>query len=334
MRNQATGRVLIVSEVGRILVVVDPTAAEQPAVAKAAAIAPRIACEIELFVCIHGTGIPGSRLFGAAEREASVRQLLAHQLGYLHDQARSLRGVKVLAKAAWDTPLHEGIVREVLRREPVLVMKDTHFHSALSRTLFTNTDWHLIRECPAPLWLTREEPLADRPVILACVDPVHEHDKPAALDERILGEAGRFAESLGGELHAVHCYDTRPAITAAGAFAAPAAAAAVEGITREIRDTHTQQFTALTAAHGIPTDRAHLVTGSAAEVLPEVARRLNAGLVVMGAVARSRLQQAVVGSTAERVLDRLPCDVLVVKPECFESPVTFRAQARDFAEMH
>jgi nucleotide-binding universal stress UspA family protein len=31
-------------------------------------------------------------------------------------------------------------------------------------------------------------------------------------------------------------------------------------------------------------------------------------------VSRSRLQQLFVGSTAELVLDRLPCDVLVVKP--------------------
>jgi universal stress protein E len=34
----------------------------------------------------------------------------------------------------------------------------------------------------------------------------------------------------------------------------------------------------------------------------------------MGAISRSRLEELFVGSTAERVLDRLACDVLVVKP--------------------
>ena len=39
------------------------------------------------------------------------------------------------------------------------------------------------------------------------------------------------------------------------------------------------------------------------------------GLVVMGALARWSLKRAVIGSTAERVLDSLPCDVLIVRPE-------------------
>ena len=39
----------------------------------------------------------------------------------------------------------------------------------------------------------------------------------------------------------------------------------------------------------------------------------------MGAVSRSRLQEVFVGSTAERVLDRIGCDVLVVKPARFHA---------------
>ena len=44
---------------------------------------------------------------------------------------------------------------------------------------------------------------------------------------------------------------------------------------------------------------------------------LAASLLVMGAVSRSRLQEIFLGSTAERVLDRIGCDVLVVKPADF-----------------
>jgi universal stress protein E len=50
------------------------------------------------------------------------------------------------------------------------------------------------------------------------------------------------------------------------------------------------------------------------EVLQVLARSLSADVLVMGAVSRSRLQELFVGTTAERVLDRLPCDVLIVKP--------------------
>jgi hypothetical protein len=50
-------------------------------------------------------------------------------------------------------------------------------------------------------------------------------------------------------------------------------------------------------------------------VLPTVARSIKAQMVVMGAIARSRVDRLFLGSTAEQVLDALPCDVLMVKPK-------------------
>ena len=43
-------------------------------------------------------------------------------------------------------------------------------------------------------------------------------------------------------------------------------------------------------------------------------RAIDASLVLMGAVSRRRLERWFVGSTAEAVLDRLPCSVWVEKP--------------------
>jgi universal stress protein E len=66
-----------------------------------------------------------------------------------------------------------------------------------------------------------------------------------------------------------------------------------------------------------------LEQGSAADVIPRVVERLGADVLVMGAVSRSRLQELFVGSTAERVLDRIACDVLVVKPGDFLEKLPF-----------
>ena len=60
-----------------------------------------------------------------------------------------------------------------------------------------------------------------------------------------------------------------------------------------------------------------------AEVLPRMAEGLGADVVVMGAVSRSRVRELFVGSTAERVLDRVGCDVLVVKPGDFAEQLPF-----------
>jgi universal stress protein E len=42
--------------------------------------------------------------------------------------------------------------------------------------------------------------------------------------------------------------------------------------------------------------------------------RLRADVVVMGAVSRRGLARVFLGNTAEEVLDRLGCDLLIIKP--------------------
>jgi universal stress protein E len=80
-------------------------------------------------------------------------------------------------------------------------------------------------------------------------------------------------------------------------------------------------FGRLLASGGIPARRRHLVAQPAIEAIPQMARRLRCDIVVMGAVSRSGLGRVFIGNTAERVLDELQCDVLVVKPARFVNRV-------------
>jgi len=48
----------------------------------------------------------------------------------------------------------------------------------------------------------------------------------------------------------------------------------------------------------------------------------NFDVVVMGTVARGGLAELLIGNTAERVLQKLSCSVVAVKPDNFECPVT------------
>jgi hypothetical protein len=72
---------------------------------------------------------------------------------------------------------------------------------------------------------------------------------------------------------------------------------------------------------GIPRSRCHLSMGEVAGQLSAFARRTGTAIVVMGAVSRSAIKRFFIGNAAERTLDRLNCDVLVVKPRGFRSGV-------------
>jgi universal stress protein E len=84
------------------------------------------------------------------------------------------------------------------------------------------------------------------------------------------------------------------------------------------------QLLKLTAGAGITRARTHLLDGSPDLLLPAAARRLRAGVVVMGTMSRRGVRRLFVGNTAERLLDDLRCDVLAVKPARFAAPLPRR----------
>ena len=53
----------------------------------------------------------------------------------------------------------------------------------------------------------------------------------------------------------------------------------------------------------------------------------------MGAVSRGRLERAIIGSTAEKVLDHLPCDVLIIKPADFSSSITLQSAPGSYMQL-
>ena len=66
----------------------------------------------------------------------------------------------------------------------------------------------------------------------------------------------------------------------------------------------------------------HLVKGRARKEIPELAKRIEADLVVMGTVGRTGVPGFIVGNTAEMILAQIDCSVLAIKPPGFVTPVT------------
>jgi universal stress protein E len=316
-------------EISQILCVVDPTAESQPALERAAWIARSTGAELELFICYYNEYLTADGPFDAPSLDEARKEIVDGHEKYLEELAAPLRqsGLTVRTTFLWDHPLYRGIVRHAAAIGADLVFKDSHHHSAISRALLSNTDWNLIRSCASPLWLVKVGDYPEKPVLIAAIDPMNQHDKPAALDDEILVLTKSVAGAAGGEVHAFHAYDPRLALSAATANAYIPVSLPFDEIEAQMREQHKTRFDEITDFHEIGAGCAHLVSGAAHEELPELAQELEASLVVMGAVARNRLQRLFIGSTAERTLEHLPCDLLIVKPAWFRTPDedTFRS---------
>lgn len=309
--------------ISKILSVIDPTAVDQPALSRASWLAKGTGAQIELLICYYNEYLSGDRLFDSPSLEKAREAVIDNQIKHLEKIAEPLRqdGIIVKTSAIWDHPLYEGIVRHATHCGADIVLKDTHHHSAVERALLTNTDWNLIRTCPVPLWLVKPKALSETSTIIAAIDPMNQHDKPAALDDEILNISKMLGEKLGGDVHAFHSYDPRIAVATATANAYIPVSLPFDEIEKQMHEDHQKRFTEITSFHGIADDHVHLVAGLAQEELPDIASSLNADVVVMGAVARNRWKRLFIGATAERTLEHLPCDLLIIKPDWYQTPV-------------
>jgi universal stress protein E len=313
----------------RILVAIrDERNVARAALLKAASLARANGARIELFHAINDPDALHALRRGyiagreAAEITETVRQRSTARLEKL-TRLKDLEGLAVTCAATWDFPSHEAIVRRALATKADLVIASVQPRGIGSRLLLANTDWELIRHCPCPVLIAKTRRGWRRPGIVVAIDPFHAHEKPAALDRQILQAGKYFARELRGDLHAFHAYMPLTMIAQA-----PGGQGMAVALPPELEEVHGNQikraFDRVCDSAGISPRRRHLEMGATQDELTRIVRETRAGLVVMGAVSRSALKRFWIGSTAEHAIDRLECDVLIVKPRTFRTKVPRR----------
>ena len=243
-----------------------------------------------------------------------IHQAQDRMLAEYADSA-SAEGIEVKTAISRERPVADAIVAQTLELEPRFVVKGTRYHTAAERATFAAADWQLIRSLEIPLWFVKPRDWSEEPLIVAAVDPTHSHDKPARLDRKIVAAGRSVAARCSGRLELVHSYQRMVEIGAKAMKTFKPLKLSVDELDAKIRDEHHAALDAFAKANGIGADAVHQLPGRTEEVLPAFAHGHGASLVVMGAIARSGIKRRVIGNTAERSLDHLACDVLIVYPD-------------------
>lgn len=283
-------------------------------VARAAWLAKQNNCELELLVSDPVPRLLSETYIFLLESEMiadSIRSAQDEQMDALIESAEAA-GVVVHQTTSKARSVVDMVRARAAKIDPLYVVKGTHYHSPSERASLGHTDWQLIRKLNAPLWFVKPEDWRDPPVIVAAVDPMHSHDKPASLDHRIVKVAQGIAAQCGGSLQVLHTYQRLDAIGSRAMKRFKPVKLPIDEIDEKIRDEHSKALDAFAKKCGLADDAVHQLPGRADELLPAFARTKDASLVVMGALARTGLKKRIIGSTAARVLDHLPCDVLIV----------------------
>jgi universal stress protein E len=250
----------------------------------------------------------------AASQGFDLEAYLCGRREKLEALAERLRrdGIAVATHLFWDHPIMARTLLAVLAERPAMVIKDVRREGALKRVLFTPADLDLLRQCAAPLMLVHCGTHGLPRRILAAVDPLDEQGRPHELTARVLNAANRLAMQCDAALDVVHAFEYMPPFADAEFGWLPDL-----GQIEQFRALHLDALQELGKKFGIPAERLHLLDGIPGWTIAEFVTTNQIDVVVMGSIQRNFLQRLSIGSVAEDLLQRLDCDVLVLKPQGF-----------------
>ncbi len=321
----------------RVLAAVDPAAGDDAAAREAGRLAGPEHVALHLLAVLDPLTPREldriARRTGHAPEEIAAGRLERARTG-LWDLARRIGGTPPpTAEVRTGKPFVE-IIRAVAEGDHDLVVKTAEELGGPLRHLLASTDQHLLRKCPAPVWLYRPDagaPGPDRPVVAAVdVDPEEVNDPAveAGLNRRIVGVALAIAARTGAPLRIVNAFEPsgEGLVRLYGGDGDEEAARYRDEVERE----HWQALSALAAdardrlaasrLPAIPVS-GELRRGRPREVIPAFVEEARASLLVMGTVARTGVPGLIIGNTAEDILNSLSVSVVAVTPPGYVSPL-------------
>lgn len=302
-----------------MLVVIDPQQDNQPALRRAVYLQQRIGGRITAFLPIYEFSYEMTTLLSPDERDAMHKGMISQRTSWIRELAHrySESGVPIEIKVVWHNRSFEAIIQQVLAGGHDLLLKMAHQYDKLQSLIFTPTDWHLLRKCPCPVWMVKEQPWPQGGKALVALKLATDEPQIQQLNEKLVRETLQLANNVNHiDVHLICAYPATPlnvSIELSGFDPAVYDDA--------VRGQHLLAMKALRQQFSIDESRTHLAKGLPEEVLPDLADQLQAGILVIGSMGRTGLSATFPGNTAEQVINHLHCDLLAIKVDSYQTPV-------------
>jgi universal stress protein E len=258
--------------------------------------------EVVAFVHDYLDALPGD----PEVQNRAKKALMDHRQKWLEQMLAlaDCNDLKISARTVWEKQIHLWVIAQCQKEKIGAVVKTGNRSETF---LYTPTDWHLLRECPAPVMLVAEQKWNKARPILAAVDLSSDKTVKKALNNRIIDQAWHLAKALGTELHLVHALHTS-VILADLDIIDPVAHARKREAALKPHIEH------LCNTWHLAPEQVHIASGPAQKVIPSVANKIKADMIVIGTTGKTGLAARVIGNTAEKVLTHLRTDLLAIKP--------------------
>jgi len=279
-----------------IFVVIDPTSGNNAVLDRVSKLTRNACSHVHFFVSDYPEKSQIDKSFSMSDAK---NRFYEEKLEWVQELVKPIESdsVKSTFELYWHKNWHEAIPHAAVRRASNLIVKSTFAYGKSKRKMRKTSDFMLIRRCVSPILFVREDKDYTSGVILAAINLEYPDEDHARLNMAVIQRAKTIAQLTGMSVAIVS------AVTDTVTF---------KSYIEDKDDTFSSNEEIIGAYFGIDKDKVFLSKGKAKIAILEAAEKVDADIVVIGSVGRKGVTGALIGNTAEKILDELVSDVLVV----------------------
>ncbi len=271
-------------DINTIFAVIDPSTDKQIALQRAMRIARVVDAKIHAYLCISPT-------LEAHDPEALRRVEMARYEPWLESivDAAIEEGVNISSQLEWSSDWRNAIGTAAREVSSDLIVKSSHRRTATRRLMMTSSDLALLETTHCSVQLVSSEVVEDLHRVLIAVNAKKDDEENNRIFNAVVAYGKAVAATnKNGELHAVYAYSGSD----------------------EFR-----HLTDIAKRVDIDTSHVHEVEGNPEEAIVEVAKQINAQIIIIGLSTKGTLVNRIFGNMVDRLLNNIDHDILVVIPE-------------------
>ncbi|MDZ7686672.1 MAG: universal stress protein [Gammaproteobacteria bacterium] len=269
-------------QLDNIFCVIDPTTNNQRALTRAVSVARNADATIHAHLCFAmPAGMHVNDMESFREAELTRQTLWLDAILQPHRD----EGLKIESEVQCDDNWREALVNAAREVKAGLIVRSSYRHTTLQRRVLKTTDWTLLRQAHCPVLLVKSDRVGKSEKVLVALNVMDKSKAHEKLTDNVIDHARTIVDRSGSELFAVNAYHGREN------FVHPPDLAKRVGIDR---------------------NKAYVGEGAPEDVIAEQLKNWRIAAGGDRLLARKGVSELVVGDTAERILDKINADVMVV----------------------
>ncbi|WP_339723018.1 universal stress protein [uncultured Paraglaciecola sp.] len=292
-------------KIENVLVIADQQDKEQSALAHAKSLVKRTGAKLHI-VAFHYENLSklATKLNEEQQFDIQNKIITSGQKWLKSEMTQVNLQDKATSEVLWEKDIVGWIKQHCASQSYDLIIKTGHRSEGL---FYVPTDWHLIRNNLVPTLLVAEKKWRKKQSIMVSLDLGTHSTSKQALNQKLLDAGINFATNANMPLHICYSLPISSVLKDLGIIDKKA-------LVNDAKSRYLPIIETMLGEYDIPLANIHFKAGPASKVIPSIASKYSAGLVIMGSTGRKGIKAKIMGNTAESVLALLKTDILVIQP--------------------